>query len=155
LDDLIYKEAVFYVMSGTGNTYRVSRWIEEIVTRDKIKSKVVMIEDADFNNDLNQGADLLLGLLFPTHGFMPPWSMIKFLFRMPKRSDMPVMCVATRGALKIGPLHVPGASGFGTFFAAIVMVLKGYSVKAIFSLDMPSNFIFYPLSFYLTGYSGI
>ncbi|MGB5749717.1 MAG: hypothetical protein WBM69_22265 [Desulfobacterales bacterium] len=58
MDDLIYKEAVFYVMSGTGNTYRV-------------------------------------------------------------------------------------------------MVLKGYSVKAIFSLDMPSNFIFYPLSFYLTGYSGI
>ena len=128
-------------MSGTGNTYRVSRWIEEIVNRDKIKSKVVMIEDADFHNDLSQGADLLLGLHFPTHGFMPPWSMIKFLFRMPKRPDMPVMCVATRGALKIGPLYIPGASGFATFFAAIMMILKGYSVKAIFSLDMPSNFI--------------
>jgi len=128
-------------MSGTGNTYRVSRWIEEIVNRDKIKSKVVMIEDADFHNDLNQGADLLLGLLFPTHGFMPPWSMIKFLFRMPKRADMPVMCVATRGGLKIGPLYIPGVSGFATFFAAIMMILKGYSVKAIFSLDMPSNFI--------------
>ncbi len=74
MDDLIFKEAVFYVMSGTGNTYRVSRWIEEIVIRNKINSKVVMIEDADFNNDLNQSTDLLLGLLFPTHGLMPPWS---------------------------------------------------------------------------------
>jgi Pyruvate/2-oxoacid:ferredoxin oxidoreductase delta subunit/flavodoxin len=141
LDDLIYKKAVFYVMSGTGNTYRISRWIEEIVNRDKTKAKVVMIKDADFNNDFNQSTDLLVGLLFPTHGFMPPWSMIKFLFRMPKRRHMPVMCVATRGALKIGPLQIPGASGYATFFAAILMFLKGYSVKAIFSLDMPSNFI--------------
>ncbi len=141
MDDLIYKEAVFYVMSGTGNTYRVSRWIEEIVNRDKIKTKVVMIEDADFNNDFNQSTDLLVGLLFPTHGFMPPWSMIKFLFRIPKRTHMPVMCIATRGGLKIGSLHIPGASGYATFFAAILMFLKGYSVKAIFSLDMPSNFI--------------
>jgi Pyruvate/2-oxoacid:ferredoxin oxidoreductase delta subunit/flavodoxin len=141
LDDLIYKEAVFFVMSGTGNTYRISRWIEEIVNRDKTKAKVVMIEDADFNHDLYQSTDLLVGLLFPTHGFMPPWSMIKFLFRMPKRTNMPVMCVATRGALKIGPLQIPGVSGFATFFAAIITFLKGYRIKAIFSLDMPSNFI--------------
>ena len=51
-------------MSGTGNTYRVNRWIEEIVNRDKIKAKVVMIEDADLNNDFNQSPDLLVGLLF-------------------------------------------------------------------------------------------
>jgi len=141
MDDILYKEAVFYVMSGTGNTYRVSRWIEEIVNRHKVKAKVVMIEDADFNNDFNRSPDFLVGLLFPTHGFMPPWSMIKFLFRMPKRTNVSVMCVATRGALKIESLQIPGAAGFATFFAAIMMFIKGYRVKAIFSLDMPSNFI--------------
>ena len=141
MDDILYKEAVFYVMSGTGNTYRVSRWIKEIVNRHKVKAKVVMIEDADFNNDFNRSPDFLVGLLFPTHGFMPPWSMIKFLFRMPKRTNVSVMCVATRGALKIGSLQIPGAAGFATFFAAIMMFIKGYRVKAIFSLDMPSNFI--------------
>ena len=141
MSDITFKEAVFYVMSGTGNTYRVSRWIEEIVNRHKVKSKVVMIEDADFSNDFNRSPDFLVGLLFPTHGFMPPWSMIKFLFRMPRRKSTPVMCVATRGALKIGPLQIPGASGFATFFAALLMLLKGYRVKAVFSLDMPSNFI--------------
>lgn len=141
LPDLNYKEAVFYVMSGTGNTYRVSRWIEEIANRHEVKAKVVLIEDADFSNDFIQPPDFLVGLLFPTHGFMPPWSMIKFLFRMPIRTNVPVMCVATRGALKIGSLQIPGASGFATFFAAILTLLKGYRVKAIFSLDMPSNFI--------------
>ena len=141
MDDLNYKEAVFYVMSGIGNTYRVSSWIEEIVNRHKVKSKVVMIEDADFSNDFNRSQDFLVGLFFPTHGFMPPWSMIKFLFRMPRRTNVPVMCVATRGALKIGSLQIPGAAGFATFFAAILMFIKGYRVKAIFSLDMPSNFI--------------
>ena len=128
-------------MSGTGNTYRVSRWIEEIFKHQKIKTKIVLIEDADFINDVNAGPDSLAGLLFPTHGFMPPWSMIKFLFRMPRRPGMPVICVATRGALKIGSLQIPGAAGFATFFAALLMVLKGYRVRAVFSLDMPSNFI--------------
>ena len=137
----IFREAVFYVMSGTGNTYRVSRWIEEIAVRHKIKSRVILIEDADFDIDLNRKPDTLIGLLFPTHGFMPPWSMIKFLFRIPKRGNMPVICGATRGALQIGPLQIPGASGFATFFAALVMLLKRFRIRAIFSLDMPSNFI--------------
>jgi Pyruvate/2-oxoacid:ferredoxin oxidoreductase delta subunit len=137
----MYKIAVFYVMSGTGNTYRVSRWIKEIADRYKVKAKIVMIEDADPGNDFNQSPDFLVGLLFPAHGFMPPWSMIKFLFKMPRRKNIPVMCVATRGALKIGSLQVPGASGFATFFAALLMLLKGYRVQAICSLDMPSNFI--------------
>ena len=83
MDDITYKKAVLYAMSGTGNTYRVSRWIEEIVNRSKTNTKVVMIEDADFSNDFKHGTDLLVGLLFPTHDFMPPWSMVKFLFGMP------------------------------------------------------------------------
>ncbi len=136
-----YNDAVFYVMSGTGNTYRVGCWMEEIVSRYRGKAKVVMIDDADFVKDLNQSTGLLVGLLFPAHGFMPPWSMIKFLFGMPRRKGTTAMCVATRGGIKIGPLFIPGAAGFGTFMAAILMLLKGYRVKSIFSLDMPSNFI--------------
>ena len=101
-------------MSGTGNTYRVSRWIEEIARQHKVKAQVVMIEDAEFSSDLKLTHNFLVGLLFPTHGFMPPWSMIKFLFRMLGRKNTPVMCVATRGALKVGPLQIRGASGFAT-----------------------------------------
>ena len=141
MGDLHYNAAVFYVMSGTGNTYRVSRWIEDIFKQHHTKTRVVLIEDADFFDDIKPGPDSLLGLLFPTHGFMPPWSMVKFLFRVPKRPGTKVFCAATRGALKIGRLQIPGAAGFATFFAALLMAFKGYRVKAVFSLDMPSNFI--------------
>ena len=141
MDEISCKEAVLYVMSGTGNTYRVCRWTEKIAARFKTKSKIIMLEDADFDNDLNRDQTSLVGLFFPTHGFMPPWSMIKFLFKIPKRRRIPVMCIATRGALRIGSLQIPGVSGFATFFAALMMFLKGYNVRAVFSLDMPSNFI--------------
>jgi len=131
-------------MSGTGNTYRMACWIEEIISRYNVNAKIVMTEDTDFDNDFNQSPDVLVGTLFPTHGFMPPWSMIKFLFKMPKRPGVPAMCAATRGAYKLGPLSVPGASGMATFFAAILMFLKGYRIRAIFSLDMPANLINFP-----------
>ena len=128
-------------MSGTGNTYRLGCWMKDIADRYLDKTKIVMIDDADFDNELKQSNDFLVGLLFPTHGFMPPWSMIKFLFRIPKKKGVPALCVATRGGIKIGPLFIPGIAGFGTFMAAILMMLKGYHVRAVFSLDMPSNFI--------------
>ena len=100
-----------------------------------------MIEDADFSRELQHSRNLLVGLLFPTHGFMPPWSMIKFLFKLPLNRGASAICVATRGRINVvGPLFIPGAAGYATFIAAAIMMLKGYRIKAIFSLDMPSNF---------------
>ena len=139
MDDVRFKKAVFYVLSGTGNTHRVACWIKEIMSRYEANAKIVMIEDADFGNDLDPSGDVLVGTLFPTHGFMPPWSMIKFLFKLPRRPGVSAMCAATRGAYRLGGFTIPGASGFATFFAAILMFLKRYHVRAIFSLDMPAN----------------
>lgn len=136
-----YKRAVFYVMSGTGNTYRMACWVKDIARQYSVNAKIIMIEDVDFDNDIQPSSDSLVATLFPTHGFMPPWSMIKFLFKMPKRPGVPVMCAATRGAYKLGPLIIPGASGFATFFAAMLLFLKGCRVQAVFSLDMPANLI--------------
>ena len=137
----MYAKAVLYVMSGTGNTHRVGCWMQEHLRQHHTRTDLVMIEDADVGSDLNPSAVDLVGLLFPTHGFMPPWSMIKFMLRMPKRTGMPVVCVATRGGLKFGPLYIPGVAGLATFLGALLMVWKGYRLKAVFSLDMPSNLI--------------
>jgi Pyruvate/2-oxoacid:ferredoxin oxidoreductase delta subunit len=60
---------------------------------------------------------------------------------MPRQKNAPVLTVATRGALRIGPLKIPGAAGFANFFAALILFVKGYKVRGFFSLDMPSNFI--------------
>ncbi len=100
-----------------------------------------MIDKVHLANEPTPSRDTLVGVLFPTHGFMPSWSMIKFLLRMRRHNGVPAMCAATRGGIKVGPLRIPGVAGLGTFLAAFLMMIKGYRPRALFSLDMPSNFI--------------
>ncbi len=141
-----FKTATTYILSGTGNTYRLGCWIKDRFEEKNIPTDLKMVEDANFKEDLqdsatHQNKNLIMGILFPTHGFMPPWSMIKFLFKLPRSKKMPAFAAATRGALKFKYLYIPGAAGFATFFAALVLLFKGYDVKGFFSIDMPSNFI--------------
>ncbi len=136
-----FKQSILYILSGTGNTFRVGCWIKEMMEEKGCTVQVEMSDEADPHHDLQQSQDQLLGFLFPTHGFMPPWSMIKFLFRFPRSKGSSVFCAATRGSIFFGPIRIPGASGFATFLAALILFIKGYKIKGIFSLDMPSNFI--------------
>ena len=128
-------------MSGTGNTYRLACWMKEIADSCMQEIKIVMIDEPDAGNEPIPSGSTLVGVLFPAHGFMPPWSMIKFLFKMRRQNGVPALCAATRGGIKVGPLRIPGAAGLGTFLAALLMLIKGYRPRALFSLDMPANFI--------------
>ena len=65
--------------------------------------------------------------------------MIKFLLRMPRQKKVPVMSVATRGAVWVGPVKIPGAAGFSNFIAAMILLFKGYDIRGFFSLDMAAN----------------
>ena len=141
MSEIVYKNVILYVMSGTGNTYRMACWIKEIATNYLEDIKIVMINEKDAANRLTHSRDTLVGVLFPAHGFMPPWSMIKFLLRMRRQGGIPALCAATRGAIKFGPLQIPGAAGLGTFLAALLLMIKGYRPRALFSQDMPSNMI--------------
>ena len=128
-------------MSGTGSTHRMACRMKEIANPYMEDIKIVMIDEANAENEPTHSRDTLVGVLFPTHGFMPPWSMIKFLLRMRRQSGVPALCAATRGGIKVGPLRIPGIAGLGTFLAAFLMMIKGYRPRALFSLDMPSNMI--------------
>jgi Pyruvate/2-oxoacid:ferredoxin oxidoreductase delta subunit len=134
-----FKTSLLYVLSGTGNTFRVACWIKDCFDRNEIETRLKSIEDADFQGDFQDSDQGLIAVLFPTHGFMPPWSMIKFLFRLPRQKKTPVLSIATRGAFYIGPIKIPGAAGFSNFFAALVLLIKGYHVRGFFSLDMAVN----------------
>ncbi|MCD4675890.1 MAG: EFR1 family ferrodoxin [Desulfobacula sp.] len=134
-----FDTSLLYVLSGTGNTHRVACWIRNSFNKKRIKTCLKSIEDANFKKDFQNSEKQLISVLFPTHGFMPPWSMIKFLFKMPNQKKVPAIVVATRGAIWIGPVKIPGAAGFATFFAALVLLFKGYDIRGIFSLDMAAN----------------
>lgn len=136
-----FKDAIFYVMSGTGNTYRLARQMKAIARPYLQDLRIVMIDNPDAVFEAAVSRDTLVGVLFPAHGFMPPWSMLKFLWRLRRQKGVPALCAATRGGLRMGRLTIPGVAGLGTFLAAILLLLKGYRPRALFSLDMPSNFI--------------
>lgn len=108
-----FDTSLLYVLSGTGNTYRVAKWIETYYEKKEIKTTLTFIEHADLKEDFKNSERQLTAVLFPTHGFMPPWSMIKFLFKMPRQQNAKILSVATRGALWFGPVKIPGAAGDG------------------------------------------
>jgi len=128
-------------LSGTGNSYRAARWLVEAARERGIETETVAIDRAEpiASNDLGPGH--LWAFYFPTHGFMPPWSMIKFLVRLQRGRGSSAAVVATRGAFKIGPLTIPGAAGLAVFMAAMVLAVKGYRVRGGLSLDMPANML--------------
>lgn len=134
-----FEKALFYVTSGTGNTYRMACWMAEKFEEQGGESDVIMIDNADPANEINGSGKQVLGLLFPTHGFMAPWSMIKFFFGLPRLKGVPIIFGATRGCFKLGPVYVPGAAGWANFMAALILVFKGYRTRGMFSLDMPIN----------------
>lgn len=138
---MTYNDIELYVMSGTGNTYRVAQWVKEIAEDHDMPAKITMIDDVKKEGHKTPGKDRLYGVMFPAHGLMAPWSMIKFLFRMPFGNKAPVMILSTRGGIRIKSIIIPGAVGLGNFLAAIIQLLKGYRIKGLFSLDMPVNMI--------------
>lgn len=136
-----YNKVAFYYMSGTGNSFRAATWMARVTEKAGAEVSLVTIERACPEQEIGQGSESLLALVMPTHGFIAPWHMVSFACRLPRRKNTHAVCLATRAGWKIGPLFMPGISGSGTFLIALILALKGYSVRGVMSLDMPSNWI--------------
>lgn len=130
-----------FFLSGTGNSYRAARWLMEAARERGIEAETVAIDRAQPLATSDLGPELLCAFYFPTHGFMPPWSMIKFLLGLQLGRGTRAAVIATRGGIKIGPVVVPGAAGLAVFLAVFILTLKGYRVRAGLSLDMPANML--------------
>ena len=87
-------------------------------------------------------ANALIGFISPTHGFNLPPVMMYFIFRFPKANiGNNVFIINTRAGIKIGKLFIPGLSGIALWLAAIVLIIKGYKISGLRSIDLPSNWI--------------
>ena len=136
---MVYRKAVIYFLSGTGNSYRVSTWLEQQATAAGLETKICSVNNAHPQQEIADSGETLLGLVFPTHGFTAPWHMIKFAAKLPRRKTTQAFCMATRAGLRFGKVFLPGISVSATFLISLILFLKGYRVRGVTAIDMPSN----------------
>jgi ferredoxin len=131
-----------YYFSGTGNARRVAQWIEERAIAQHVETSnedIAKIERASLGAPDQHTA---IGIVGPTHGFNYPPILVNFIFRFPRsRHHNRIFVVNTRAGLKLSKLFLPGMSGIALWLAALVLLLKGYRVVGMRSIDMPSNWI--------------
>jgi len=131
---------IFY-FSGTGNAENVACWVAQVAETKSVNTEIVNI--GKLNNRKNQTikSNTTIGFISPTHGFNYPPIMMHFVMRMPKANGNKVFLINTRAGMKAGKYFIPGLSGIALLFSAIVLLLKGYKIIGMLSIDLPSNWI--------------
>ena len=136
-----YKAASFYVSSGTGNSLRVADWMRQIAENREIHVARQFIDRKSQKQPVTDSEKHLVCLFMPTHGFTAPWSVIKFAFRLPRVKKTHAIVLATQGRLQFRKFFIPGLSGSATFITALILAVKGYKVRGVQSINMPSNWM--------------
>jgi ferredoxin len=136
-----YDNLLIIYCSGTGNSKRVSEWIVQEAQSRGLKIHVSSYHQ--FNPDDIAGfkGKTLIGFFSATHGFNMPHSMLKFLFTFKLFKGSDVFIGNTRAGMKLSKLFLPGLSGIAMYFPALIMLIKGYKIKAMYPVDLPSNWI--------------
>lgn len=138
---MVYKMLNLFFMSGTGNSYRAAVWMGEVAKEQGIHSRIIPITKDRSNLDLEDEPGQLFGLVFPTHGFTAPWHMIRFVWGMPRSKRTHAFVIPTRAGIKIGPIPLPGLEGTAGYLIVLLLLLKGYQIRGVQGLDMPSNWM--------------
>lgn len=134
----MYKKLSLFYFTGTGNSYRVAGWMAEEAFKHNLPCDVIPIDDAHPGEEI-QGEDCLVGLVGPTHGFTAPWWMIRFALRLPVGKGAGAFTLLNRAGMKFGKLFIPGLEGSAAYLLAFLLWIKGYHVRGVTGMDMPSN----------------
>jgi len=137
----LFTSLLIYYQSGTGNSYRAAVWMARTAQEKGLPATLIPLQLSEPGKELNNDRRALIGFVMPTHGFTAPWSMIKFILRLPKGRHLPAFCLATQGQLKCGPVLIPGLSATATFLSAFLLYVKGFHVRGVESINMPSNWM--------------
>ena len=136
----MYQHLIIYYLSGTGNALITAHWFATHARGQGMTADIIPIDRFRTPLEAPGGQGTLMGFLYPTHGFSLPWYMLKFMLAFPcGRRD--IFCLNTFGGIKIGKLHLPGLSGLALILPALLFFLKGYRVRGLVSLNLPSNWI--------------
>lgn len=135
-----YKKLLAYYFSGTGNSAAVVEWVKEKAVTLGMSYEVISIAHTQRRNIPSPPEDALLLFCSPVHGFNYPPVMQAFIFHFPKGNN-PVILMNTRAGMLIGKWITPGLSGITFYLAALILKVKGYRIRAMFPVDLPSNWI--------------
>jgi len=134
-----------YFFSGTGNALNVARWFADTAMHRNIPVETTDIAKIDRKKIQPPPPSSLVGFVSPTHGFNYPPAMMYFIFRFPRSKGNRAFLMNTRAGLKLSKWFVPGLSGITLWLSALVLLLKGYRIVGLRSIDLPSNWIsFHP-----------
>ncbi len=136
-----YRNATIHFMSGTGNSFRAATWMTEAARRSGAEAHLVPIGKDRPDGGVEQGEGGLVGLVFPTHAFTAPWPVLRQAWRLPRGGGTHAFVVPTRAGTKFGSLFLPGLEGTAGYLVAFILAVKGYSVRGVMGIDMPSNFM--------------
>jgi ferredoxin len=136
-----YRSTVVYFTTGTGNAFRGGTWLVERARAMGTEARLVNMADAAPARDFAPGPSTLVGVLSPAHGFTAPWSVIRFVLRLPGGRGTHACTGFTRAGTKFGRLFLPGFEGTANYLVALILWLKGYKVRGVVALDMPSNWM--------------
>lgn len=131
-----YTRLTLCYYSGTGNSYRVAQWLAEAGQGQGVPARVLPLAQDAALPEVAPGE--LLGVLLPTHGFTAPWYVLRRVAALPRgRADAFVL--ATRAGVKLGPLFLPGMEGTAACLVGGLLRWRGYRLRGVLGLDMPSN----------------
>jgi Pyruvate/2-oxoacid:ferredoxin oxidoreductase delta subunit len=136
-----YDNLLLIYYSGTGNSKRVSEWIATTASEAGINSYVTSYDQFDPERIAGFTGRTMIGFFSATHGFNLPHSMLKFLVRFNVLKGSDVFIGNTRAGMKLSKLFLPGLSGIALYLPAFIMFLKGYKIRSLYPVDLPSNWI--------------
>ena len=136
-----YRNIIIYNFSGTGNALQASRWILEKADQAGLNTQLIPIDRLKKIELPSNEGKTMIGFSSPTHGFSLPWIMLKFILRFPRGKGQDVFLLNTRAGMKLSKLFVPGLSGIAQLLPMLILFLKGYKMKGLLPIDLPSNWI--------------
>jgi len=135
-----YNKLLVYWFSGTGNARTAAGWIAEYARELGLKTEIQELSKGKYPDSETISSDTLTGFCYPTHGFNASPLVLKYLRHFPEaHSD--VFLLNTRAGMKMWKMFTPGLSGLALILPALMLRLKGYRIKGLRPLDLPSNWI--------------
>jgi ferredoxin len=134
------KKLLVYYFSGTGNSKNVAHWLCDYAHRKNMEVCMADISKSERRGLEMPDPEALVAFVSPVHGFNYPPIMMNFIMHFPKGKNK-VLLLNTRAGMQIGNWVTPGVSGIAFYFSALLLKFKGYSIQAMFPVDLPSNWI--------------